>query len=156
MPARRSVANSCSRNCTGMSRRRASSPIGTGPAAPVRPSSASARSAYGLFEVIEITARRLRLLAVLVCVEDRVGLAVKRGPLVGFELRGERVPQRVGTAAAVRRVLLKLALGDLEALGLALAGLVGRLEGRVVRVVQARAADRGRFGRGGGLLLGDE
>ena len=30
MPARRSTANSCSRNCTGTSRLRASSPIGTG------------------------------------------------------------------------------------------------------------------------------
>ena len=53
-PARRSVAKSCSRNCTGMSRRRASSPIGTGPASPVRPSSVRAFSAYGLFVVIEI------------------------------------------------------------------------------------------------------
>src|SRR5918998_6506033 len=53
MPARRRVAKSCSRNWTGMSRRRASSPIGTGPS-PQRPSSASACSAYGDFVVIEI------------------------------------------------------------------------------------------------------
>ena len=33
MPARRRMAKSCSRNWTGMSRRRASSPIGTGPVA---------------------------------------------------------------------------------------------------------------------------
>src|SRR3954467_15367275 len=41
-----------------MSRRLARSPIGTGPS-PERPSSASARSAYGLFVVIEITASML-------------------------------------------------------------------------------------------------
>src|SRR4051794_27776937 len=60
MPARRRTAKSCSRNCTGMSRRRARSPIGTGPSPPDRPSSASARRAYGLFVVIEITAPMLR------------------------------------------------------------------------------------------------
>src|SRR6476661_5630861 len=54
MPERRRTAKSCSRNCTGMSRRRASSPIGTGPAPPLRPSSARAFSAYGLLDVIEI------------------------------------------------------------------------------------------------------
>src|SRR3954454_9698271 len=41
-----------------MSRRRARSPIGMGPS-PERPSSASARSAYGLFVVIEITTSML-------------------------------------------------------------------------------------------------
>src|SRR5918992_2928155 len=55
MPARRSAAKSCSRNWTGMSRRLASSPIGTGPAPPLRASSASARTAYGDFVVIEST-----------------------------------------------------------------------------------------------------
>ena len=39
-----------------MSRRRASSPIGTGPSPPLRPSSASACSAYGDLVVMEITA----------------------------------------------------------------------------------------------------
>src|SRR3954462_6595147 len=42
-----------------MSRRLARSPIGTGPS-PERPSSARARSAYGLFVVIEITRPMLR------------------------------------------------------------------------------------------------
>ena len=56
MPARRRTANSCSRNCTGMSRRRASSPIGTGPAPPLRASSVSARIAYGDLVVIDSTA----------------------------------------------------------------------------------------------------
>src|SRR5919198_5962924 len=55
MPARRRTAKSCSRNWTGTSRRRASSPIGTGPAPPVRASSASARIAYGDLVVIEST-----------------------------------------------------------------------------------------------------
>src|ERR671932_1412178 len=59
MPARRRTAKSCSRNWTGMSRRRASSPIGTGPAPPVRASSASARTAYGDLVVIESTRRAL-------------------------------------------------------------------------------------------------
>src|SRR4051812_39573906 len=59
MPARRSTAKSCSRNWTGISRRRASSPIGTGPAPPQRPSSVRAWRAYGLFVVIEITKSRL-------------------------------------------------------------------------------------------------
>src|SRR4051794_17455336 len=54
-PARRSTANSCSRNCTGMSRRRASSPIGTGAASPSLASSTSARTAYGDFVVIDST-----------------------------------------------------------------------------------------------------
>src|SRR5687768_9273464 len=53
MPARRSVAKSCSRNCTGMPRRRASSPIGTGPVPPRRASSVRALTAYGDFVVIE-------------------------------------------------------------------------------------------------------
>src|SRR4051794_34368645 len=56
MPARRRTAKSCSRNCTGMSRRRASSPIGTGPAPPMRASSVSARTAYGDLVVIDSTA----------------------------------------------------------------------------------------------------
>src|SRR3712207_771995 len=56
MPARRSVANRPSRNWTGMSRRRAISPMGTGPDPPLRASSASARTAYGDFEVIASTA----------------------------------------------------------------------------------------------------
>src|SRR3954469_2658798 len=55
MPARRRTAKSCSRNWTGTSRRRASSPIGTGPAPPQRASSASARIAYGDLVVIEST-----------------------------------------------------------------------------------------------------
>src|SRR5450631_1108743 len=54
MPPRRRVAKSCSRNCTGTSRRRASSPIGTGPGPELRPSSASASTAYGDLLVIEI------------------------------------------------------------------------------------------------------
>src|SRR5690242_6132002 len=125
-----------------MSRRRASSPIGTGPSPPVRPSSASARSAYGLFVVIEITAWRLRLPAVLVGLQDLVRLTVDRGRLVGLDLGRERVADRVGAAAAVRRVLLELLLGELEALGLAPAGLVDGLERRVaVGVADARAAD---------------
>lgn len=46
-----------------MSRRRASSPIGTGPASPERASSARARTAYGDFVVMESTrAQSLRLL----------------------------------------------------------------------------------------------
>src|SRR4051812_19596587 len=52
MPARRKVANRPSRNWTGMSRRRAISPIGTGPAPPLRASSASARTAYGDLDVM--------------------------------------------------------------------------------------------------------
>src|SRR6202050_2854041 len=56
IPARRSTAKSCSRNCTGTSRLRASSPIGTGPAPALRPSSASASTAYGDLLVIEIIA----------------------------------------------------------------------------------------------------
>src|SRR5919199_2899551 len=57
MPARRSVAKRPSRNCTGMSRRRAISPIGTGPEPPLRASSARARTAYGDFDVMASTAR---------------------------------------------------------------------------------------------------
>src|SRR3954453_7064253 len=57
MPARRSVANRPSRNWTGMSRRRAISPIGTGPELPERASSASARTAYGDLEVMVSKAR---------------------------------------------------------------------------------------------------
>src|SRR3954451_18226632 len=57
MAARRSVANRPSRNCTGISRRRAISPIGTGPELPLRASSASARTAYGDFDVMASTAR---------------------------------------------------------------------------------------------------
>src|SRR3954471_21993432 len=53
MPARRRTAKSCSRNWTGMSRRRASSPIGTGPPPRSRASSTRARSAYGDLVVIE-------------------------------------------------------------------------------------------------------
>src|SRR5918999_1763327 len=45
--------SSSSRNWTGMSRRLASSPIGTGPAPPARASSVSARTAYGDLVVIE-------------------------------------------------------------------------------------------------------
>src|SRR5690606_11446381 len=48
-----------SRNWTGMSRRRASSAIGTGASPPTRPSSTSARSAYGDLVVIEIMATGL-------------------------------------------------------------------------------------------------
>src|SRR4051812_25345173 len=63
IPARLSVANSPSRNWTGMSRRRAISPMGTGPAPPLRASSASARTAYGAFDVIaSISATRLSVL----------------------------------------------------------------------------------------------
>src|SRR5438876_11072479 len=58
IPARRSTANSCSRNCTGTSRRRASSPIDTGSEPPLRASSASASTAYGDLLVIEIIAGR--------------------------------------------------------------------------------------------------
>ncbi len=61
IPARRSTANSCSRNCTGTSRRRASSPIGTGPEPALRPSSASASTAYGDLLVIEIIAGQAML-----------------------------------------------------------------------------------------------
>src|SRR5512140_2792307 len=100
-----------------MSRRRASSPIGIGPSPPVRPSSASARSAYGLLDVIEITRRRLdhRLdrverrraamrggcLAVglaVVGLDDVVGLALDGGLLVGLDLRRERVADRIAAA----------------------------------------------------------
>src|SRR3954463_1494062 len=58
MPARRRTAKSCSRNWTGMSRRLASSPIGTGPPPPRRASSTSARRAYGDLVVIEIMRHR--------------------------------------------------------------------------------------------------
>src|ERR1700687_4206173 len=54
MPARLSTAKSCSRNCTGTSRLRASSPIGTGSGPELRPSSASASTAYGDLLVMEI------------------------------------------------------------------------------------------------------
>src|SRR3954468_18386414 len=64
MPARRRTAKSCSRNWTGTSRRRASSPIGTGPAPPQRASSASARIAYGDLVVIESTPVILTCVAV--------------------------------------------------------------------------------------------
>src|SRR6185312_11371988 len=57
MPARRSVANRPSRNCTGISRARARSPIGTGVASPRRASSERARSAYGDLLVITSTRR---------------------------------------------------------------------------------------------------
>ena len=53
--ARRNEANRPSRNCTGMSRARARSPIGTGPASPRRASSESARTAYGDLLVITST-----------------------------------------------------------------------------------------------------
>src|ERR1700726_62333 len=56
IPARLSTANSCSRNCTGTSRLRASSPIGTGSGPELRPSSASASTAYGDLLEIEIIA----------------------------------------------------------------------------------------------------
>src|SRR3954467_549824 len=46
-----------------MSRRRAISPIGTGPDEPVRASSASARTAYGDFEVMVSTARPVLVVA---------------------------------------------------------------------------------------------
>src|SRR4051794_35306454 len=59
MPARRRTAKSCSRNWTGTSRRRASSPIGTGPAPPQRASSARARMAYGDLVVIDSTRQML-------------------------------------------------------------------------------------------------
>src|SRR3954465_1386788 len=58
MPARRKVANRPSRNWTGMARGGAISPIGTGPAPPLRASSASARTAYGDFDVMASTGRR--------------------------------------------------------------------------------------------------
>src|SRR5256885_5382831 len=61
MPARRSVANSDSRNCTGMLRRLAISPIGTGAEPPVRASSTRALTAYGDFEVIASIAARASL-----------------------------------------------------------------------------------------------
>src|SRR5918994_248463 len=57
MPARRRTAKSCSRNWTGMSRRRASSPIGTGPGPPARASSVRARDAEGDLVVIESIGR---------------------------------------------------------------------------------------------------
>src|SRR5689334_9280311 len=53
-PLRRKVEKSCSRNCSGISRRSASSLIGTG-RSPARASSAKATTAYLDFEVIEIT-----------------------------------------------------------------------------------------------------
>ena len=52
MPALRRVANRLSRNCTGIARRFAISPIGTGAEPPVRASSTSALSAYGDLEVM--------------------------------------------------------------------------------------------------------
>src|SRR5438105_5192477 len=62
MPARRRVAKSCSRNCTGTWRRRASSPIGTGSELLLVASSASASTAYGDLLVIGIIARDCRAL----------------------------------------------------------------------------------------------
>src|SRR4051794_33134879 len=139
-----------------MSRRRASSPIGIGPPPPVRPSSASARRAYGLLDVIEITCGGYALRAV-VGLDDLVGLAVDRGLLVGLDLGRDRVADRVAAAVAGGGVLLELLLGCLEALGLAPAGLVDGLQRRIaVRVVDPGAADRARLGRRGGLLLGHE
>src|SRR5687767_3448725 len=66
MPARRRVANRPSRNWGGISRRRASSPIGTGTDAPHSVSSQSARTAYGDLEVMaskraKVTARGTRI-----------------------------------------------------------------------------------------------
>src|SRR5919201_119656 len=136
MPARRRTAKSCSRNWTGMSRRLASSPIGTGPLSPLRPSSTSARNAYGDFVVIEIIrppmlrdapgdgARRARWRAAALKPaalgrdEDRLG-AVDRTQLavdvvkVGAD-RARRELQLVGD------LLVDLALGEaLEHLDLA-------------------------------------
>src|ERR1700733_1492237 len=59
IPARRRLANSCSKNCTGIWRRRASSAIGTGPEACSRCSSTSALSAYGDFVVIDSIRRSI-------------------------------------------------------------------------------------------------
>src|ERR671936_120422 len=91
MPARRITAKSCSRNCTGISRRLASSPIGTGPS-PERPSSARARSAYGLLVVME----SIRSPSMLSGDVDAEGLAV--APVL------ELVAHRRARAAVVRRV----------------------------------------------------
>src|SRR2546429_3823299 len=61
-PARRSGAKSCSRNCTGSWRRRASAPIGAGSELLLVASSASASTAYGDLLVIGIIARDCRAL----------------------------------------------------------------------------------------------
>src|SRR4051794_41616432 len=125
-----------------MSRRRARSPIGTGPS-PERPSSASARSAYGLFVVIEITrpmltparrapARRLQP-AALGRDEDGLG-AVDRAELAVdvVQVRADRARRE---RQLVGDLLVDLALGEaLEHLDLA--------GGERARVDLARAADR--------------
>src|SRR4051812_6304526 len=111
-----------------MSRRRARSPIGTGPS-PERPSSASARSAYGLFVVIEITAPMLR----------PTGLSPQRGRPRQGRRRGRHGPAVAGPADrpgrdAPRSGLQPAALGGDED-GL---GAVDRAE-LAVDVVQVRA-----------------
>src|SRR3954454_22313639 len=145
-PARRRTAKSCSRNWTGMSRRRARSPIGTGPS-PERPSSASARRAYGLFVVIEITtddcsraagsgaAGGVSGLQPAALGRDQDGLsAVNRAELAVdvVQVRADRARRE---RKLVRDLLVDLALGEaLEHLDLA--------RGQRARVDLARAADR--------------
>ena len=102
-----------------------------------------------------LTRMSLRALAV-VRLDDLVALGVDGGLLVGLDLGRHRVAEWVAAALAVRGVLLELALGGFEALGLAAAGFVGRFERRVLGVVEVAPADRAGLRRGGGLLLGDE
>src|ERR1700735_1339161 len=84
MPARLSVANSCSRNWTGISRRRASSAIGTGQLSPHRCSSTSALTAYGDLVVIESIAL------------DRSRMRRSRGRTVSFCAGGGLDPAALG------------------------------------------------------------
>src|SRR6266536_4421256 len=119
MPARRRTAKSCSRNWTGISRRRASSPIGTGPS-PERPSSARARSAYGLLVVIDSMGaadRRARAAArgesepaALGGDEDGLG-AVDRAELA-VDVVQVRADRAGGQRQLVRDLLVDHALGE--------------------------------------------
>src|SRR6476620_10925591 len=90
-PLRRRVEKSCSRNCSGISRRSASSLIGTG-RSPARASSAMATTAYLLFEVIEITGTFYRTL--------RLGRI------------GSREPQRPSLPASANEIERKQALSE--------------------------------------------
>src|SRR2546429_3379026 len=121
MPARRSVAKSCSRNCTGTWRRRASSPIGTGSKLLLVASSASASTAYGDLLVIEIIARDCRALRQHPIVVDLQPAALGGdqhglGAVDGAELAVDVV--QVGAHGArrerelVRDLLVDLAFGE--------------------------------------------
>src|SRR5437899_7480120 len=121
MPARRSTANSCSRNCTGTSRRRASSPIGTGSEPPLHASSTSASTAYGDLLVIEIIARAgargaggrdRSALQPAALVRDQHRLRAIDGAELAVDVVQVGTHRARGEGELVRDLLVDLALGE--------------------------------------------